>query len=72
MKKIIPIIAFFLIFASGLFAQGAQIPAVVVKDIDERPFNTANIENDGKPIIINFWATWCSPCKRELNNIADL
>ena len=23
-------------------------------------------------MVINFWATWCSPCKRELNNIAEL
>ena len=35
------------------------------------PFNTNTIENDGKPIIISFWATWCSPCKRELSAIAD-
>ena len=53
-------------------AQDAHIPAVMVKDIDERPFNTADISNEGNPIIINFWATWCSPCKRELNNIAEL
>lgn len=54
-----------------VFSQ-ANIPQVEVKDINERPFNTSDIDNDGKPIIINFWATWCSPCKRELNNIADL
>lgn len=72
MKKILTIFTFLLIFSTGIFAQGAQIPSVMVKDINERPFNTADISNDGKPIIINFWATWCSPCKRELNNIADL
>lgn len=55
-----------------VIAQETKIPAVIVKDIDERPYNTGDIENDGKPIIINFWATWCSPCKRELENIAAL
>ncbi|RMG80873.1 MAG: TlpA family protein disulfide reductase [Bacteroidetes bacterium] len=49
-----------------------KIPAVTIKDINQKPFNTANIQNDGKPIIISFWATWCSPCKRELNAIAEV
>tara|TARA_B110000503_G_C7165149_1_gene421503 strand:+ start:188 stop:703 length:516 start_codon:yes stop_codon:yes gene_type:complete len=49
-----------------------KIPSAEVKKLDGTTFNTGNIENDGKPIIINFWATWCSPCKRELNNIAEM
>ena len=27
--------------------------------------------NNGKPIIISFWATWCKPCKKELDAIAE-
>ena len=55
------------------FAQdgGREIPSVDVKDLFGNNFNTGDINNDGKPIIISFWATWCSPCKRELNNIAE-
>lgn len=46
------------------------IPAVDIKTLDGKNFNTAGITNNGKPIIISFWATWCKPCVNELNNIA--
>lgn len=55
-----------------LNAQEAQIPASILKSLDGKQFNSADFDNEGKPMIINFWATWCSPCKKELNNIAEL
>ena len=48
----------------------AQIPASTIKTIDGKAFNTSKIENDG-PIIIDFWATWCKPCVKELEAIAE-
>ena len=67
-------ISLFLTFSYSAVAQSQNntIPAADVKKLDGTTFNTSNIENNGKPIIINFWATWCSPCKRELNNIAEM
>lgn len=56
--------------SSAVYAQ-KPIPAATVKTMDGRSFDTKNISNDGKPIIISFWATWCSPCKRELNTIHE-
>ena len=47
------------------------VPSVILKDMDGNTVNTAELGIDG-PIIISFWATWCSPCKRELNTIHDL
>lgn len=49
-----------------------RIPSVTVKTSDGRDFNTANIENDGRPIILSFWALWCTPCMRELTAIAEV
>ena len=62
----------FCIGASIAHGQSRTIPAIDLEDINGNTFNTSQIENEGKPILINFWATWCSPCKRELNNIAEV
>ena len=72
MNKIALIVGVVLLTLSSAFVpDGRQLPGIGIKDIDGSPFNTSEISNDGKPIIISFWATWCSPCKRELNAIAD-
>lgn len=70
MKKV----SFLLLLFIGLQAQaqdkGRTIPAVDIKTLDGKNFSTSGINNEGKPLIISFWATWCKPCVNELNNIA--
>lgn len=48
------------------------VPSVNVKTLLGKTINTSSFNNDGKPMVISFWATWCSPCKKELNNIAEV
>lgn len=47
------------------------LPAADVKTVDGKKINTSTFTNDGKPIVISFWATWCKPCKKELDAIAE-
>lgn len=68
-KLIIATIA--LAFSMTATAQ-TTIPAADVKGMDGKTINTSKISNDGKPIIISFWATWCKPCKKELDAIAEV
>jgi len=53
-------------------AQGKTIPSVDLKTLEGQAENTNNIRNDGSPMIISFWATWCKPCINELNAINDM
>jgi len=48
------------------------IPSVKIKLPDGAPFDTRDIANDGKPMIISFWALWCKPCIKELNAISEV
>jgi len=58
--------------ASMSIAQNRTLPSVEVKTLEGDVVNMQKVENKGNPIVISFWATWCKPCKKELNNIAEV
>lgn len=57
----------------GGFTPGASLlPAANVRDLQGQTVSTSTISNNGKPILISFWATWCKPCIQELKAIHNV
>jgi peroxiredoxin len=49
---------------------GKTPPEFTLKDVDGREITLASMR--GKPVLLDFWATWCEPCREEMPQIQAL
>ncbi|GGH77569.1 MAG: TlpA family protein disulfide reductase [Bacteroidetes bacterium] len=54
----------------GTAAKAQIFPQVSIKTLDGQTVDASTIEHDG-PVVVSFWATWCSPCKKELEALNE-
>lgn len=51
-------------FSSSLYEQGTHMPDMVLRDANGESVQLSSYQ--GGPLVINLWATWCPPCRREM------
>ena len=63
----------FLVVGTGLLsANNNPFPSVTIKTLDGKSVNIQDYTNNGKITVVSFWATWCTPCKRELDALNEI
>jgi len=53
-------------------ATPVAVPSAIVQDLAGDPVDLRDRLTSGEVTVLNFWATWCAPCKREMPTLAAL
>lgn len=63
----------FILIGASVHAQDnkSDLPRVDIKDLTGKTINTSSLLDGDSPVILSFWATWCSPCIKELDAISE-
>lgn len=74
MKRYSLVLIMFLSIGLMAFSQkeGKTLPSMVLQDVNGKKIDIKQFAENEKITVLSFWATWCTPCKKELNNIAEV
>lgn len=70
MKAKTILLALIAVIALATLQTRAAVPSAMLSDLDGKTVDTATLGNEGHPVVLSFFATWCKPCMRELKAIS--
>jgi peroxiredoxin len=57
-------------FGGGSTLVGKRVPDFTLQDLAGKEVTSSSLE--GKPVLVNFWTTWCAPCREQMPKIQEL
>lgn len=68
--KFLTVISLILILSLNLYAQSSK--KIVVEDMDKAKLEKLIKNRNGKVLLLNIWASWCPPCKKEFPDLVKI